>query len=780
MPATTVGGSVVGVEYLVAFLALPVGVGLAWYLVVRGRGAARRRTRWALLAARVVVVVLLVGAAAQPYVVSAQETPGDPHVTLLVDRSGSTRVTDNVTDDLVRDVEAAGVPVEQTTVATGTESRVGDAVAANLAANGTLVLVSDGRVTDGRSLSAAATAAREANVTLHAVRLPGVRPEAHVSVEAPATSARGAENRIAVRVGGTGPAARLTVTVDGETALDETVEPGRTVSLSRRFNETGEHRVVATFDAADVIDENDVSRATVSVVEPPSLLYVAGGEYPLGDRLAERYDLTRADRIPANLSQYYGVVVQDLAAADLGNVSALYRFVVEGNGAVVVGGPHAYDQGNYTQRGVGTLLPVQVGNRTGQTSNVVIAVDVSGSARQGMRVQQALALDVLDQLGDSNRVGVVAFNDDAYRIADIRPLGDHRADVERNVRRLQGGGQTDVAAGLYGAAQMLGQGGGTVILLSDGRDDAAPTERAAAALGDRGIRVVSVAVGAADESLLQRVAALSGGTYFRADETNRLRVLFGGPDRRYEGEGLAVVDGSHFITRGARLTADPARTNQVSVKPGASFLVADDGGRPAIAAWQFGLGRVVSVTAYDPDGSLDGLLDEPDSAVLARGVNWAVGDPGRKATGVTSLPDTRVGESTTVVYRGQRPPAVEGLRFQPTEPGRYEATVTPSSAGFHDVLNATYAADYPAEYAAFGRSDALDRAVAATGGRLFDASEGAAIAAAAADSARQVRETRTDLAPYLLVAALAVFVSEVLVRRILVVRGVAPTGGGLP
>ena len=43
-----------------------------------------------------------------------------------------------------------------------------------------------------------------------------------------------------------------------------------------------------------------------------------------------------------------------------------------------------------------------------------------------MRVQKAIALNVLDQLGDENEVGVVAFNFQPYRVASPQPLSQNR------------------------------------------------------------------------------------------------------------------------------------------------------------------------------------------------------------------------------------------------------------------------------------------------------------------------------------------------------------------
>jgi hypothetical protein len=143
-------------------------------------------------------------------------------------------------------------------------------------------------------------------------------------------------------------------------------------------------------------------------------------------------------------------------------------------------------------------------------------------------------------------------------VAEPRRLGEFRPALKQRIRRLRIDGGTSIGAGLDGAGQLLGQGG-TAILLSDGRDRFGGAPEAASRLRAQGTRVISVGVGEdVNENLLREVAARSdGGTYFRADETDRLRLLFGDDSREFQGRGLTVVDSTQFITRGVTLTAAP-------------------------------------------------------------------------------------------------------------------------------------------------------------------------------------------------------------------------------
>lgn len=763
---TTIEGVRVGLEMPVVVLALPVAALALGYLVLRQSEGAPERRRKLLLASRLLVVGLLVTAAAGPYTVMAQESMGEPRVTMLVDRSASTTISEDVADELAEEIEAEGVPVTERVVGSDNRSQIGDGIVSNARENGSLLVVSDGQVTHGRSLGEAAEFARELNATINAVRFSTDTTERYVRVSGPAKTSVGTPNTFFARVDGVNldGEQELTISVDGEQVNATTLEGGGGFEFSYTFQTTGSHRITTRVEGDDAFEQNDVFHRTVRVVEPPKVLYVARNDYPFADFLEQTYDVERAREVPSDLDEYLAVVVQDMPADEIGDVNALQRYVIDGNGLVVAGGENAYGNGGYDDSPISTMLPVRNGSG-GRTARIVLAIDISGSAAAGLDVQKALALDVLDQLGDRNVVGIVAFNDQVFRVADPQTLGGSRQELADRIRRLQSGGGTRIAVGLQGAGELVG-GGGTIVLLSDGRDERSSPTVVAQRLGDEGTRVIAVGTGrGVNEELLQRTAAASGGTYFRADETNRLRLLFGGQSRTFDGEKLTIVDSRHFITRGVTTEARPGRTHEVTVKEGADFLVAGSSGDPAVTAWRFGLGRTVAITAYGADGTLDGLLSRPDSLLLTKSVNWAIGDPERKKTGVTDVSDARVGNPTTVTYVGESRPDSE-VQFVRTGETTYEGTVVPSSQGYASVLGAEYAVNYRSEYGGFGQAPELTDAVRTTGGRMFSADEATAIARAVERQSIRVREVRSEWDWLLLAAGLLLYLLEVLARRI--------------
>ncbi|XGI83701.1 VWA domain-containing protein [Halorutilales archaeon Cl-col2-1] len=774
-----------GLRSPIALVGIPVlALVLVYVFFWRGsvEGVSRRR-RTAVFVSRLVIVVLLVLGAAQPYAVQTKETPGDPRVKMLVDGSNSMDVTgaDSMATDLAGRIESNGVPVETVMVGSGNESRIGDAVLSNIEQNGSLLLVSDGRVTSGRSLSQSTSIARSVNATVNAVNISSAESETEraVSVHGPAKTSVGVENSFLVEVKGVGfeGSASLTVSVDGEQKISESVSEETSFDFKHTFDSTGSHRITATMGGGDKFSNNNVFRKTVEAVEKPKILYVSRGSYRLEGLLGDLYDVETAQSVPSRseLDDYYAVVIQNVAAGDIGNANDLQTYAIDGNGVVVVGGPNSYDNGGYSQSTIGNMVPVRMGESS-QSSRIVLAIDVSGSTTESMSVQKALALDVVENLGDGNRVGVVAFNQGAYRVSDLRSLSDSRGEIRNTIRRLENGGSTSLSAGLKGSSDILGGGSGNVIMISDGvsNDEAAAFSHARQMNRD-GTRVITVGVGGnTNDEVMRGIAERGGGTFFHADETSSLRVFFGGEDKKPQGQGLSVVNSGHFITRGVETTANPPNAHKVTVKDGAEFLVASGSGRPAVASWRYGLGRVVSFTAYGNDGGLNGMLSNPDSLLISKSVNWAIGDPQRKTEGV-DVADTRVGIPTQVTYTGSSPPSSSDLSFSKTGESdgqsTYSATVVPESTGFDSVMDDEYAVNYPHEYDDFGLSSGLRSAVRSSGGRLFEPNQAGAIADFVKSRSTKVREVREDVTWMVLGVALALYLVEIMARRIYEIYG---------
>jgi Ca-activated chloride channel family protein len=175
--------------------------------------------------------------------------------------------------------------------------------------------------------------------------------------------------------------------------------------------------------------------------------------------------------------------------------------------------------------------------RDRRPATLTFVVDVSGSMAEGGRlelVQEALGL-LLDQLGDGDRVAVVAFSDEARVV--LAPTGDPRA-ARRGIASLASQGSTNAEAGLalgYRLAWQEKRPGtaNRVLLLTDGVANVGATEaesllaRAAGAAVD-GIELTTVGVGMGnyDDVLLEQLANRGDGRYAYVDDVAAARRLF--------------------------------------------------------------------------------------------------------------------------------------------------------------------------------------------------------------------------------------------------------------
>jgi Ca-activated chloride channel family protein len=188
-------------------------------------------------------------------------------------------------------------------------------------------------------------------------------------------------------------------------------------------------------------------------------------------------------------------------------------------------------------------------------ATAVLVVDVSGSMAADdlkpsrLAAAQQAAIDYVDQLPPSTRVGLVSFQTSAA--VQVAPTTDREA-IRRAIGRLRAEGGTAIGDGLASAlaqvadrpADPSGQGApAAIVLLSDGQQTAgSPAAEAASQARSQGVRVDTVGIGqrgaapvlrgrqsvGLDESALQQIASTTGGRYFYAGESSELRAIYAG------------------------------------------------------------------------------------------------------------------------------------------------------------------------------------------------------------------------------------------------------------
>jgi Ca-activated chloride channel family protein len=156
--------------------------------------------------------------------------------------------------------------------------------------------------------------------------------------------------------------------------------------------------------------------------------------------------------------------------------------------------------------------------------SIVLALDVSGSMAGPPLEHVVRSVErIVDLLGERDRLGVVAFSEEATEVSPLARLdGEARRAIKARVRRLVAEGGTNVEAGLGRARGLLPARGAherqAVLLLSDGvpnRGAWAPAELSALAARMRpDVSVSALGYGAKhDEETLSAIAEGGGGRY---------------------------------------------------------------------------------------------------------------------------------------------------------------------------------------------------------------------------------------------------------------------------
>lgn len=742
------------------------------------------KNKW-LAASRIVIVALILTAIAAPFEARESVVEGEPRISILVDNSTSMELYNlQVPDGRAKYISP------------GNRTALGDAVFQSITAGDNILLFSDGSNNYGRELADVAMIARRINAIINAVALTPEKNEVVVRIEGNKKVLLDSENEYKIIIQKVGNASNyiLEVSVDGQLFFSQDVvqnEKTKIISFRYTFNSEGAHEIKARITARDYFAENNVFYKSVYVVPKPKVLLVSERDSPLAKILGEIYDIEISNL--RNLKNYAAVFLDDLPASKLSkeDVALLREYVAEGNGLVVVGGSNSYEKGGYRDSLLETLLPVKSikSQSIGKGVGVVIAIDISGSTgalfgeATKADVEKAIAIGLLRELNKGDFLGVVAFNSDSYIVAPFEVCPD-RKEVEEKVTRLKFGGGTIIYSAQIMADAMLSNFSGSrnFILISDGITSypEVSLERAKS-MAARGIRTYAVGVGYdTNEAFMQQLASAGNGLYFKPEEYQRLKIVFG-EEEIEEGEAypLAITTKNHFITQNVALNASVYSFNEVTAKTNAQLLVAA-GGSPVVTAWRFGLGRVVSLTTDNGAKWSSQLYSGENSKLISAIANWAIGDPEKARGTKIDAADVHLGEAVNIAVTSSKPPkmSIDGaqLRAATSDLNLYHATFTPDKPGFYHIIADGYAdvvaVNYPVEFMNLGFSEELLRIAEATGGRVYSPNENylEEIAKLAKAKTRRTVVEKVDLSLPFLIAAFALFFFEVAARRIKEIR----------
>jgi len=742
----------------------------------------KKRVRRLMLFTRTILFILVLLALSSPYTQTEKTIEGDPFIQLLVDNSTSMALFEDVSSSLASRLEKK-LNTEVKIVGTGTMSNIGDGVLNNIQPYGSILLLSDGNVNSGANLGDVALFASKMNATINAIKLNAVRNDAGVEVFGPSKTLENSENSFTVFINRVGDvkAVRLTVALDGETVYDQ-VTNEKAYQFTRQLTK-GNHKITAKIDSSDFFPNNNVFYKTVRVVPQPKVLLLSEKATPMETLLKQLYVVDTSASISQNLKDYYAVVVNDIPAEKLDGVSDILNdFVADGNGMVVFGGENSYDKGNYRNSVFETMIPVLVGTPEKKEGDIVLAIviDISGSAgapfgrfASTADFEKAAAIGIMRGLNVDSKVALLAFNTQAYLLSEPSPLFS-KPGIEELVMRIKWGGGTNIGAGLLKAISVLSQFSGSknIVLLSDGKTQSpASAYEAAKYASNNGIKIYTVGVGpSTDEKTMMDIAEISNGIYFRATDESKLNILFGPVDEQAIKGGqmeLVILNKNHFITENFEPNATLYGFNQVSPKGAARLLATTSTGEPVLTVWRLGLGRVAAFSVDDGSKWAGSLLAAGNSRLIARTMNWAIGDPERKSASFIDAKDTRIDEPAEITVKSDVPPTAENVVFYKIDEDTYTGSIMPKSVGFQSVAGAEFAVNYESEFSGLGLNPELEKIVGSTGGRVFDSNDANSIVEHAKTRAKRVINTREYIRWPFIILAIIVFLVEIFIRRLL-------------
>jgi Ca-activated chloride channel family protein len=378
-------------------------------------------------------------------------------------------------------------------------------------------------------------------------------------------------------------------------------------------------------------------------------------------------EFRRPEGIPtqtAELLDYNCVVLDDVGANGISpqQMAVLESYVRDfGGGFLMAGGLRTFGDLGYKGTAVERALPVTFqAQRPKKKKRTPIAlfvvIDRSNSMGynskvrglhdgQKMQYAQRAAIEVVNQLQDTDLAGGIAFDSEPYLLTPLAPLAENRAELIDKIGRLQYGGGTDFYDALETAADQLSRTHGAIrhiILLTDGDSNRSPADHfpLIARIAQHQISITTLRIGldTVNLQLLSYISEKTGGRFYHISDVEVLPQLLIKDTKQAlrekdEEEDVPKEIKPHIGTRGQILQGledFPALEEYMltKAKNGADVQLYTDVHTehdPLLATWQYGLGKVVTVT-FDPSGSgsSEWIHWEGFGKFWSQAVRWAI------------------------------------------------------------------------------------------------------------------------------------------------------------
>lgn len=685
-----------------------------------------------------------------------------------------------------------------------------------------IALLTDGRQTVGDVLQAATTAKVPVSVVPLPVR---TQPEVQVAeAKAPAEVRQGEPFYVEVTIASNHDDEGFIDVYRGDIRVSEQTEPLKIEAGETKFrfrqtidNESQTDYAIRIRGFDDTLLDNNAASAVVFASGKPSVLVVDSNTDETNHfRWAlEEQDMSvqvrPAEGIPRSLTElqkFDCVVLSNVPATamSLKQMEIIRTYVEDlGGGLVMIGGDQSFGLGGYYKTTLEEILPVRSNfekEKEKPSLAMVLVIDKSGSmGGEKIELAKDAAKGAAELLGPRDQLGVIAFDGASYWVSELHSASDKGYIVDR-ISTIEASGGTSIYPALADAYDALATASAKlkhVILLTDGHSSPGDFEGIASDMVASRITLSSVAVGgSADETLLEELAETGNGRYYKCDDPNSVPQIFAKETVEASKSAINELPFIPLLMRptqvltGIDLETAPFLLGYVMTrsKPTSEFILASETGDPVLVWWRYGLGITVAFTSDAKSQWASEWLTWPDFGKFwaqvirnamrkseSKGVFVEVerqGESARVMLDSVDLAGRYINEAETKMTLIKPGLGKQDVVLEQTAPGRYEATIDVSDRGaYHMELSQSkngvptfrqtrgVVVGYPDELRLGPADEQLMKRVAgATGGTYAPSPED--LFRIKEESAQRV----LNLWPYLLAAAVALFLFDVALRRI--------------
>jgi len=612
-----------------------------------------------------------------------------------------------------------------------------------------IVLLSDGQPTQG---NATARAQRAAAAAVEISYLPLFRPaqaDARITaVDVPSRIGEGQSFDLALSLHADRVTPATLLIHSGSRLIHE--EQLQLPAGTSRYSltQTAEESGFLAFSAqllveGDALPQNNQLGAFSQVVGPARILLLSRTADEVQylqaalEQAGIRVDSATPSELPVDLlslASYKALILANVPATQLSRaqMTLLDSYVSTlGGGLLVIGGPDSYAPGGYYRSPLEDILPVDMQikdqKRLPQLT-IAYLIDRSGSMAQTGRSgvpnlelgKRAIVMS-LELLQESDRVAIGTFDTGGAWVAPFQPVNDAQTLIAMT-NTIRAGGGTDILAGLQlverDIAAEPSQLKHLILLTDGGARSTGILDLGEQLRSQQDLTLSVIAIGRNPGSFLEPLAEVGGGNYYAVSDVEQIPLILAQEtvlaSRSYivEEPFTPEITGTSAILEGIDSLPQLRGYVATTAKVAAQRILSgpEPFADPILAAWQYGLGRVL---AWTSDASArwarDWVTWNGFSRFWAQALAWSINASNNNLETTVSLRDGRahirvdaraddghflngLTLSSTVLN-----PGGTSLRIplQQSAPGLYQASFRPENEGAYFLNVQANTADTP-------------------------------------------------------------------------------------